>query len=208
MNRGKVTPSNVSQFSIDDMRRFGLEAWGELGANVVEKWCEFNATYFGGALKPVPLVITNTQPFGHRIGFCSYDPDTSGRTITLNVPARHKVLVADNGTLLHEMLHQYLNERGENPKHAGEPWRREIMRLTKVITGRDVWAGRSKTVRANGSIIRMNAPHPVSGEPSVPQKVIARWPHDGFGINFGKLGCNSQPRVALDDLRGEHERAN
>jgi len=63
-----ITQSYVSQFSIEDMRRFALEAWGELGANVVERWCEFNATYFGGALKPVPLVITHTQPFGKRIG--------------------------------------------------------------------------------------------------------------------------------------------
>src|SRR5262245_21855516 len=153
MNRGNVTPSNVSQFSIEDMRRFALEAWGELGANVVEKWCEFNTTYFSGALKPVPLVITNTQPFGKRIGFCSYDPDASGRTITLNVPGRYNGLLADNDTLLHEMLHQYLFERGENAKHAGEPWRREIMRLTKVITGREIWAGRSKTVRDNGTVI-------------------------------------------------------
>jgi hypothetical protein len=195
MNKGNITRSYVSQFSIEDMRRFALEAWGELGANVVEKWREFNTTYFGGALRP-PLVISNTQPFGNRIGVCSYNPDTSGRTITLNVPVQHNVLVADNGTLLHEMLHQYLHERGENPKHAGEPWRREIMRLTKAITGREIWAGQSKTVRDNGKVIRINAPHPVSGEPSVPQKVIARWPHDGFGINFGKLGCNGELRVA------------
>ena len=30
----------------------------------------------------------------------------------------------------------------------GEPWRREIMRLTKIITGNTIWAGPSKTVRA------------------------------------------------------------
>jgi hypothetical protein len=198
MNRKRrdVTQSYKLQFSIEDMRRFGGEAWGQIGADIVDRWCEFNAAYFGGVLKPVPLVISNTQPFGKRIAFCSYDPDASGRTITLNVPARHHVLVADNNTLLHEMLHQYLFERGENAAHMGEPWRREIMRLTKVITGRQIWAGRSKTMRVNGSIIRMNAPHPETGEPSVPQKVIARWPHDGFGINFGKLGCNGELRVA------------
>src|SRR5262249_47468030 len=151
-----------------------------------------------GALKPVPLVISNTLPFGRLIGRCSYDPDASGRTITLNVPAQHNVLVADNGTLLHEMLHQYLHERGENAKHAGEPWRREIMRLTKAITGREIWAGRSKTVRSNGSIIRMNAPHPETGEPSLPQKVIAHWPHDGFGISFGHLGAKGKCNTMLE----------
>jgi hypothetical protein len=104
MNRKRrdVTQSYKLQFSIEDMRRFGGEAWGQIGADIVDRWCEFNAAYFGGVLKPVPLVISNTQPFGKRIAFCSYDPDASGRTITLNVPARHHVLVADNNTLLHD----------------------------------------------------------------------------------------------------------
>jgi len=61
----------------------------QLGFNVVKRWCEFNAVYFGGMLRPVPLVITNTQPFGKRLAFCSYNPNTSGRTITLNVPKQH-----------------------------------------------------------------------------------------------------------------------
>jgi hypothetical protein len=183
-----VTPSYKLQFSIEDMRRFGGEAWGQLGVEIVEKWCEFNARYFDNALKPVPLVITNTLPFGRRIAFCSYDPNASGRTITLNVPRLHHRLVADNNTLLHEMVHQCLFERGEDPHHAGAPWRREIMRLTKLITGREIWAGPSKTMRVNGSVMRMNAPHPETGEQSLPQKIIARWPHDELGIDFGRLG--------------------
>ena len=51
--------------------------------------------------------------------------------------------MADNSTLLHEMLHQYLHERGEESKHNGEPWRREIMRITWLITGKEIWAGAS-----------------------------------------------------------------
>ena len=92
------------------------------------------------------------------------------------------------GTLLHEMLHQYLFERGEDPAHMGDPWRREIMRLTKLITGKTVWAGPSKTVRRNGKTTRMNAPHPETKESSLPQAIIARWPHDELGINLGFLG--------------------
>jgi hypothetical protein len=175
-------------FTVDDMRRFAGEAWGQLGVEIVEKWCEFNVAYFDGALKPVPLVISNAQPFGKRPAFCSYNPGANGRTITLNVPKFHNVLVADNNTLLHEMVHQFLFERGELAAHASGPWRREIMRLTKLITGREIWAGPSKTVRVNGSIIRMNAPHPETGEQSLPQKIIARWPHDELGIDFGRLG--------------------
>lgn len=184
-----VTHSNTLQFTVDDMRRFAGEAWGQLGVGIVDKWCEFNATYFDGALRPVPLVITHTLPFGKKIAFCSYVSETrSGRTITLNLPKDHNVLVADNNTLLHEMLHQFLFERGEDPAHMGGPWRREIMRLTKNITGNLVWAGPSKTVRREGAVVRINAPHPETGEPSLPQKIIARWPHDHFGIDFGHLG--------------------
>jgi hypothetical protein len=191
-----ATPSYVLQFSIEDMRRFGGEAWGQLGVNIVDKWCEFNAAYFDNALRPVPLVITNTLPFGKRLAFCSYNPDASGRTITLNVPRDHKVLVADNNTLLHEMVHQFLFERGEYASHDGAPWRREITRLTKHITGKEIWAGPSKVVRQNGKAIRINASHPETGQPSLSQKVIARWPHDEVGIDFGRLGCNSKLRVA------------
>jgi hypothetical protein len=125
-------------FTIEDMRRFAGEAWGPLGVSIVEKWRAFNAAYFDGALRPVPLVVTNTQPFGKRLAFCSYNPDTRGRTITLNVPKAHRTLLADNGVLLHEMIHQFLFERGEYASHNGAGWRREIMRLTKQIAGRDL----------------------------------------------------------------------
>ena len=65
--------------------------------------------------KPVPLVITNAQPFGKRLAYCSYGSTAgSGRTITLNVPKLHGTLLADNNTLLHEMVHQFLFERGED----------------------------------------------------------------------------------------------
>ena len=40
-----------------------------------------------------------------------------GRTITLNVPTMFTDLRADSGTLLQEMVHQYLNERGEPAGH-------------------------------------------------------------------------------------------
>jgi hypothetical protein len=65
----------------------------------------------------------------------------------LNVPTRYDCLVADNATLLHEMVHQYLFERGEPAKHDSDGWRREIMRINIMLTGEDIWAGRYKTSR-------------------------------------------------------------
>lgn len=119
-----------------------------------------------------------------------------GRTITLNVPKDHNDLLADNNTLLHEMIHQFLFERGEDAAHAGTGWRREIMRLNKLITGRDIWAGRSTTVRQDQGdgvkkVVRLNLPNKATGEISMGQMQIARWPHDGVGIRLGTLGCNA-----------------
>jgi hypothetical protein len=176
-------------FTLDDMRRFATEAWGPFGAAVVEQWSSFNARYFGGKLRPVPLVITNAQPFGRRLAFCSYGHvGYGGRTITLNVPARHDRLLADNSTLLHEMIHQALFEGGEAAGHHTEGWRREIMRLHREITGVEIWAGKSQAVRQkDDGVVRMNLPHPKTGEPSLLQSQIARWPHDTT-IKLGVLG--------------------
>jgi hypothetical protein len=175
------------------MHRFAAEAWGPIGTAIVSKWCGFNERYFGGRLRPVPLVITNTLPFGKRLAFCSYGTSSGGgRTITLNIPkdrhaGRRYQLLADNNTLLHEMVHQFLFEHGEDAAHLSAGWRREIMRLTKQITGKNVWAGRSKTIRRDKRVIRINEPHPETGETSLPQAIIARWPHDGLEIDFGKI---------------------
>jgi hypothetical protein len=181
-------------FTLSDMQRFATEAWGELGSAIVQQWRHFNARYFAGALRPVPVVITHAQPFGKRLAFCSYaGADRAGRTITLNVPKDHGSLLADNNTLLHEMIHQLLFERGEPASHDSAGWRREIMRLNKLITGEEIWAGRSMTKRVAGAdgklskVVRLNAPHD-DGRASLGQAEIARWPHEGSGIDLGHLG--------------------
>jgi hypothetical protein len=176
-------------FTFEDMERFAGEAWGEVGIGVVEKWTDFNETYFDRKLKPIPIIITRPQPFGRAIGKCGGGKGERswGRLIQLNLPAAHNFLVADYSTLLHEMIHQCLQERGEASGHGSEGWRREIMRLNKMITGNEIWAGRSKTMRRDKQVVRINEPHP-DGRQSLTQKQIARWPHDGCGIDLGRLG--------------------
>lgn len=188
-------------FTLRDMERFAAEAWGPLGAAVVAKWAEFNRLYFGGKLRPIPLVLTQTQPFGKRVAFCSYSgPAAGGRTITLNVPKDHNHLLADNDTLLHEMVHQCLNERGAPAGHDSEGWRREIMRLNKLIAGREIWAGRSTTKRVEGEdgklskVVRLNLPCPEHGRTSLTQMEIATWPHSCGGLGLGRLGQSTTPR--------------
>lgn len=178
-------------FAFDEMLQFAGEAWGQLGINTVRKWSQFNALYFENKLRPVPLVITNTQPYGRRIAFCSYaGPDRLGRTITLNVPKDNDVLLADNATLLHEMVHQLLYENGEDAAHDSEGWRREIMRIEKILGG-DIWAGKytTKWQRETKTVIRVNLAEPGTGRPSLTQSQIARWPH---AHDMGELGFHRQ----------------
>jgi hypothetical protein len=189
----------MGKFTIEDMRHFAGEAWGPLGASIVDKWCQYNNV--DGALRPVPLVITNTLPFGKRLAFCLYNPNATGRTITLNVPKDNRVLLADNGTLSHEMIHQFLFERSEEAGHNSRGWRREIMRLTKQIIGTDVWAGPSVVRRVDGVATRFNAPNPETGQQSLSQAVIARWPHDDLGIDLGSLGEAATRSIMLQSAR-------
>jgi hypothetical protein len=174
-------------FTLADMHYFAAEAWGPLGTATVNKWAEFNRRYFDGRLRPVPLVITHTQPYGRRLAFCSYSPDNEGRTITLNVPQIYKCLLADNDSLLHEMVHQGLFECGEDAAHASAGWRREIMRLHELVTGCPLWAGRSKVKRIDGKVVRINEAA-ADGTLSLTQGEIARWPRS-VGIDLGQLGA-------------------
>lgn len=194
MNEPNSRNPSADDFSLQDMLRFAGEAWGELGRNMVNKWAAFNEIYFGGNLRPIPLIITPTLPYGSRRADCNRSEGE--RLIRLNVPKDHNLLVADNDTLLHEMIHQYLFECGESPGHESNGWRREIMRLNKVITGNEIWAGRSKTVRKRESadqksyVVRINEPAP-DGRASLTQMAIARWPH-GCRIDLGQLGSNGK----------------
>jgi hypothetical protein len=193
------------RFTLKDMERFALEAWGPFGAKVVERWVELNDRYFDGKLKPIPLVLTHAQPYGKRLAFCSHNPNGAHhRTITLNVPhnpgaAGSYALLADNGALTHEMIHQLLQQRGVASGHDSEGWRKEIMRLNLAIAGREIWAGKSMTKRVIGEdgkkskVIRINQPKP-DGTPSLTQDEIARWPHT-CGINLGRLGDSLRTRA-------------
>jgi hypothetical protein len=176
-------------FTFAEMLNYATEAFGPLGFNAVKTWSAYNKRFFGNTLRPIPLIITQAQPFGRRAAFCSFSRSSAGkelgRTITLNAPSDHNVLVADRGTLLHEMIHQFLFERGADPTHTG--WRHEIMRLDHMLTGEQIWAGPSRTMRIEGKVVRRNMGHE-DGRVSLSQGEIARWPHCRPGIELGALG--------------------
>jgi hypothetical protein len=180
-------------FTLHDMQAFATEAWGQLGTGIVDRWAEFNATFFNDELRPIPVIVTKTLPFGAKIGLCHLGQSGTGRSISLNCPScsQSHALLADNNTLLHEMIHQYLDERGENSKHIGPGWRREIMRLHLQLTGTEIWAGRSTTARQKidgiSAVVRINAANRETGAVSLTQAQIASWPRS-TGIDLGSLG--------------------
>ena len=65
-----------------------------------------------GKLRPVPLVITHTQPFDKRLALLArMIPARMGARSPSSPEEGAYALLADNGTLLHEMIHQSLFER-------------------------------------------------------------------------------------------------
>jgi len=70
--------------------------------------------------------------------------------------------------------------------HDSPGWRREIMRLHLMITGKPIWAGEYRSARQGKKVIHRNIDGP-AGEKSLAQKAIARWPHE-TEIELGTLG--------------------
>jgi hypothetical protein len=77
------------------------------------------------------------------------------------------------------------------------------MRLTKLITGKTIWAGPSKVIRQNGKATRINAPHPKTKEPSLPQAVIARWPHNELAASISASLANPSNGNRIAIIEGE-----
>jgi hypothetical protein len=171
-------------FTFDEMRRCLVRGWGDLGGRTASCWMEFNRQFFDGRLNPLPMFFTPVGPYGGRIAWtcCAY-PLTH---IALCRPKSGNLKsTADRGVLLHEMIHQHLNERGDNPGHDGQPWRDEIMRLHFEITGNRIFAAAEKVIKVKQEDGRRKS-HRVQKDGSKKQTDIARWPHS-YGIELGRL---------------------
>lgn len=201
----------MAGFTFELMREFAVEGWGDVGAAVVDQWAAYNQRFFGGELRPIPLVIEARRPLGNRVVDCTAGgsrstPRIGGRLIRFNIWLERGKRVADNGALLHAMLHQLLLQRGENAEHSGAPWRREIMRLTEAVTGKPVWAGRSIVKRVPAAkpifaikrdgrgkerrvpiVVQRVDERPPDDRVALTQQQIARWP-EGSGVDLGRLG--------------------
>jgi hypothetical protein len=166
----RATESNVTAISPADALLVGDRCFGELGRKTVFLWRQYNDDYFNGALHTTPVLYVPTSPYGHWVGL-----HRSQKNIYLMFPGEKRSWGFVRGVLLHEMIHQGLQQEGKDTRHAGTPWCAEIVRISSLL-GRRIWAGRYGVVRVAGKCVRANQPSP-DGLPSLKQKEIATWPH-------------------------------
>lgn len=168
---------DIPDLSFYDALTVSTKAFGPRGEKAVRLWQQYNDDYFSGNLKPVPVLFVPTSPFGHWVGLCS------GNRATQSV---HNIMLLNRPwdtlreVILHEMVHQSLIERGLNPKHEGQPWCDEIMRISKNYFRRDMWAGAVTVIKVMGSdgkrrSVKTNKRSPDNYD-SMPYGMITSWP--------------------------------
>jgi hypothetical protein len=175
-----------SSVTFEDMRLIADRCFAELGAKTVLLWKRYNANYFGGELKPTPVLYVPTSPYGHWVGCTVFD-----RNIYLMYPGEKRSWGFVRGVLLHEMLHQYLRQVGKATAHQGEPWREEIMRISRLF-GLEVWAGKYTVAKIDGRSVRINKPNPdaSSKAQALNQDQISKWPYS-IGVEPPDLARDS-----------------
>ena len=181
--------------TFDDLLHVSSVAFGGAGRRTALLWRQYAAAYFADELVPVPILYVPAAPYGHWVGLCGATDHGTGHIYILARPWLYT-----RGILLHEMTHTYLKQRGENAKHAGEPWCREVRRISKLM-GRELWAGRTTTKRDGKRVFRANVTGP-NGEASIPQEFIARWPY-GAGMIPPDLD-ETAPTTTASNQASEH----
>lgn len=161
------------ELTFDEVLSVAERAFGERGWQTVMLWHQYNEAYFEGRLFPVPIIYVPASPYGHWIGLCSGDGHRTGYIYLTRRPWEET-----RGTVLHEMLHQYLSESGQGvPRHNGQPWRDEIMRISRDHFGREIRANGPKVTKERLPDTASRRSVKVYESGSLIQGEIARWPH-------------------------------
>ena len=141
-----TNPKATITYALADYRLAARTLWGEAGEWTVDEFQRHNELYFAGELPPLPIVF-GLAAYGHCLG-----ADALSRRVAQAIPRitiataraqRGRNDVSDR--LLHEMIHAKLILASESPDHNGEPWCREIMRITRC------WGSLRFTLRPTGS---------------------------------------------------------
>jgi hypothetical protein len=171
-NRELLTTASNRRVDFDDAVLIADRCFGELGRKTIFLWQEYNDLFFGASLSPTPVLFVPTSPYGHWVGLHCHQ-----KNIYLMFPGPKRSWPFVRGVLLHEMIHQSLDQHGEPTAHASASWCREIMRISHEL-GRDIWAGRYTVKKINGRACRANEERPSGTRgTALNQKQISTWPH-------------------------------
>ena len=177
MSKIEEQPVDRPVISYGEMEAMLNRAFGERGIETARAWQAYNTSYFDSRLEPVPIFHVAATPDSRWWGLCT---GSWNQRRVANIQIGKAAGDGWRETLLHEMVHQALFEAGLVPGHDGEPWRNEIMRISRDHFGVEFWAGAytvAKIRREPGRriSIRVNKSGP-AGEASLPQSDIAHWP--------------------------------
>ena len=160
-----------------DMHKMLYFSFGERGASIANTWQRFNETYWQGQLNPTPIFLPTATPYGHWVGACTHR-DKQVINIQLKYGLSDQQLA---NTLLHEMAHQSLVERGLNAKHNANPWCEEIMRISRDYFDVEFWAAPALPRKVNEKSVRLQKQSD-TGQKSISRRDITWWP-TSVGIN-------------------------
>src|SRR4051794_15395482 len=76
-------------------------AYGEAGRRIMLLWAQYNEAYFGGVLKPVPIIFVPASPYGHWVGLFSASRQGASNHIYI---LRSPSWAVQRGILLHEQI--------------------------------------------------------------------------------------------------------
>jgi hypothetical protein len=148
-----------------------------LGAWTYATFDRLNRQHFDGAVPLVPIRWHKTLPYGGSVGLASRHYIELGMYLNKEWCLHEgRPCLFGEHVLLHEMIHLYLYTRGENPKHNGVPWCREIMRIGHEL-GIGFHAEPSRVIKVKSDDGTRKSKRTQEG---IPLKDIASFPHFAF----------------------------
>lgn len=163
--------------TIEEFRKLMEWTYSDRGVELSRAWEWMNDQCFYGMLRPCPILLPSSPPYGHWLGLCT--GNFEGETVHIQLKRDLEQGVHFN-VLLHECLHAYLRETRQHIDHNAKPWCHEIMRLTREIWGVEIHACPSSPRKINGRSVRVQKPS-ATGQASITQSEISNWP-DSIGL--------------------------
>ena len=137
--------------TLADLKRLGVQRFGEIGAWAYDEWKRLNDTFFHGENKP-GTIIWGATPQGQSLGYYHVSENLIYLNKNLMRPVyptrefdwgiRHLNKRVASDVLLHEMIHQRVNQTGGwvgETSHNNERFVEEVNRIAGLL-GMDIKA--------------------------------------------------------------------